>query len=160
MPTWRFRWSQCMIFTGPNLEVTSDAWRCTPTCSGMHACAACTCMRTAAGRGICISPKVRAKHNLSHGCIDHVDAVVWNLELTCWLLWASFQFTHDHERPQSCWEAVAHVPEPTLRSKVGSMDKGKLSRAAFVRESNQTRSLKSLSVRNKTKRSCTTVARL
>ena len=61
---------------------------------------------------------------------------------------------------QSCWGAVAHVPEPTLRSKDGSIDRGKLSRAAFVRESNQTRSLKTLSVRDKTKRSCTTVARL
>ena len=37
--------------------------------------------------------KMRAKHNLAQGCIDHVDAVVWNLELTCWLIWASFQFT-------------------------------------------------------------------
>ena len=31
MPTWRFRWSQCVIFKGPVLEVTCESWRWTPT---------------------------------------------------------------------------------------------------------------------------------
>ena len=147
-------------FHGPDFG--SNQWSVTlhsdnvPACTRVQPELACARRRAVAFAFY----KVRAKHNLAHGCIDHVDAVVGtcNWRVDCFELLSSSP--QDHERPQSCWGAVAHVPEPTLRSKDGSMNRGKLSRAAFVRESNQTRSLKSLSVRDKTKRSCTTVARL
>ena len=154
MPTWCFRWSQRVIFTGPIFEVTSEVWHCsTPTM--LRRARACSLNLQAHAGG----PRhafMQQSASETQPCMRALDAVVvWNWRVDYFELLSSSP--QDHESPQSCWGNVAHVPEPKLRSKVGY--RGKLSRAASVSESNQTRSLESLSVREKTKRSCTTVAR-
>ena len=149
MPTWRFRWSQCVIFTGPIFEVTSEAWRCTPT---MLRRAAWTCKRSLAGRGMHSYNKVPAKHN---------HARSWcccSLELTCRLLWASFQFT-----PRS-WKSSVLLRNCSARTWTHALFESWIGEnwaepLPFERAIRPEDWLESLSVRDKTKRSCTTVAR-
>ena len=100
MPNWRFPWSQCVIFTGPIIEVISEAWRCTPIrCCGMHARAAWTCMCTPAGCGA-----TKCERNTTIRAVHVV--VFWNLDLRNWHVDYFELFSssnQDHERPQSCW---------------------------------------------------------
>ena len=109
----------------------------TPTVRGRHSC-----------------NKVRAKHNHTRGwccCFELGTDVSTTFEL----LSSSPQ---ENESRQSCWGIVAHLPEPTLRSKDG---KGENWAELLPFE----RAIR-LEVRNhfrcgtKPKRSCTTVARL
>ena len=74
-------------FHGPFLKIPVSLH------SDVHTRAAWTCMPTQAGRGMHSCNKVRAKPKVK--TMRAVDAVrvVSNLELTCQLLWASFQFT-------------------------------------------------------------------
>ena len=97
---WSYQWS---------MTLHSD-----PILQHARACSlAWTCMRTPAGRGA-----TKCERNTTMRAVHAV--VVWNLELTCRLLWASFQF-----KPRSWTSSV-----------LLTMDRGKLNRAASVRESN------------------------
>ena len=91
MPTWRFRWSQCVIFTGRRLRarlsklpVKRDA--ALRQCNGVQPELASARRRAEA----CIHA-TKCERNTTLRAVDAV--VVWTLELTCRLLGASFQFT-------------------------------------------------------------------
>ena len=70
----------------------------------------------------------------------------------------NYSLPQDHESPQSCWGTVAHVPEPTLRSKVGQ-GKTEQSRFRSREQSDPNLVWNHFRCKTKPKRSCTTVAR-
>ena len=127
MPTWRYRWSQCVIFTGPIFEIK---WSMT-----LHFDNVTAWMR--------VQPELASARRRAEACVHAtkcernttmravVAVVVWKLELTCRLLWASFQFT-----PRS-WTSSILLKSCIARTwnprSVWKLDRGKLSRAASVR---------------------------
>ena len=135
MPKWRFHWSQCVIFTGPIFEVISEAWCCTPIrCYGMHAHAAWTCMRTPAGRGA-----TKCERNTT------INAQFMLLHFGTWISGTDVSTTLSFFPVQTSVQTkimnVLSPVEELLRTYLNprcawKMDRGKLSWAASVRESN------------------------
>ena len=131
MPTWRFRWWQCVIFTGPFWSYQGIA--------ALRRARACSLNLHAHAGG--------PWHAFNKVCVSETQPCAqlmlllrtWNWCINYFELLSSSP--QENKSPQSCWGAAAHVPEPTpppprLRSKYGS---GKTEQSPLrVRESNQT----------------------